>query len=125
VRVGRSPEWRLLGNAVSVPVAAWVASRLTKPGEPLQLDTRALESGARWPDAAFNIAGNRIAINASDKPIFRQQQSINEFRDASWFQLSERALDGFLRRAVEGNLRFPTGFIDAVRQAERRKPIAA
>jgi DNA (cytosine-5)-methyltransferase 1 len=124
-RLGRSPEWRLIGNAVSVPVAAWVASRLTKPAEPLQLDTRPLEPGARWPDAAFNVAGKRIAIDASDKPICRQTQSIDEFRDASWFQLSDRALDGFLRRAVEGNLRFPTGFIDAIRQAERRKPIAA
>jgi DNA (cytosine-5)-methyltransferase 1 len=124
-RLERSPEWRLLGNAVSVPVAAWVASRLTKPGEPLQLDTRALESGARWPDAAFNIAGDRVAINASDKPIFRPKQSIDDFRDASWFQLSNRAIDGFLRRAVEGNLRFPAGFIEAVRQAERRKPLAA
>ncbi len=125
VRLGRPPEWRLLGNAVSVPVAAWVASRLIKPGEPLQLDTHPLEPGARWPDAAFNIAGKRIAVNASDKPISRQTQSIDEFRDASWVQLSDRALDGFLRRAVEGSLRFPTGFIDAIRQAERRKPIAA
>jgi DNA (cytosine-5)-methyltransferase 1 len=124
-RFGRQPEWRLLGNAVSVPVAAWVASRLAKPGEPLQLDTRPLESGARWPDAAFNIAGERIAINASDKPLFLQTRSIEEFRDTSWFKLSDRALDGFLRRAIEGSLRFPAGFIDAIRQAERRKPIAA
>jgi DNA (cytosine-5)-methyltransferase 1 len=124
-RLGRPPGWRLLGNAVSVPVAAWVASRLTKPGAPLQLDTRPLEPGDRWPDAAFNIAGKRIAINASDKPISRQTQSIEEFRDTSWFKLSDRALDGFLRRAAEGGLRFPAGFIDAIRQAERRKPIAA
>jgi DNA (cytosine-5)-methyltransferase 1 len=124
-RIGRAPEWRLLGNAVSVPVAAWVASRLVKPGAVLQLDARPLEPGARWPDAAFNVAGKRIAINASDKPISRQVQSIDEFRDVSWLQLSDRALDGFLGRAVEGGLRFPAGFIDAVRQAERRKPIAA
>jgi DNA (cytosine-5)-methyltransferase 1 len=123
--IARHPEWRLLGNAVSVPVAAWVASRLAYPGSFLHLDTSVLESGTRWPEAAFNTGNGRMVVKASDKPIAHVTPSITEFRDDSWIQLSERALTGFIDRALDGGLRFPPGFINAVRQAQRRRAVAA
>jgi DNA (cytosine-5)-methyltransferase 1 len=64
-------------------------------------------------------------VKASDKPIALPMPSITLFRDESWSRLSERALNGFVNRAIEGGLRFPAGFIDAVRQAERQKLVAA
>jgi DNA (cytosine-5)-methyltransferase 1 len=121
----RKPEWRLLGNAVSVPVAQWVASRLFSEGTALDLETCALNAGDRWPSAAFNIGGGRVAIRASDKPVRLPKDSIAEFRDSNWTPLSDRALNGFLKRAVEGGLRFPFGFIDAIRLAIGQKDAAA
>jgi DNA (cytosine-5)-methyltransferase 1 len=117
----RRPEWRLLGNAVSVPVAAWVASRLAQPKEPLQLDTQKLEAGTRWPDAAYNDGNGRVSVKASDKPMAVAGQSIVTFRDESWLELSERALNGFIGRALEGGLHFPPGFLKAVQRAKQRK----
>jgi DNA (cytosine-5)-methyltransferase 1 len=121
----KNPRWRLLGNAVSVPVASWVASRIRSPAEPLALETFALQAGNRWPDAAYNIGNGRIGVKASDKPIARYAKSIVEFRDDSWLLLSDRALNGFLSRASEGGLRFPNGFLDTVRRADRKTAAAA
>jgi DNA (cytosine-5)-methyltransferase 1 len=120
----RNPQWRLLGNAVSVPVASWLASRLARPGIPLQLDRWKLESGHRWPDAAFNIGEGPIGAKASDKPIVCSTPSIESFYDSSWSRLSARALDGFLSRAMQGGLRFPEGFLDLISRAERKNVAA-
>lgn len=118
-------KWRLIGNAVSVPVAAWVASRIRVPGEIIDFNKRFLASGTKWPDAAWNLGDGRFAIEASDKPVNKPRASIAEYRDSTWTSLSGRALDGFLRRAEEGRLRFPTGFIDALKAAKSRLQRAA
>jgi DNA (cytosine-5)-methyltransferase 1 len=123
--VARRPEWKLLGNAVSVPVAAWLASRTRNPGSPLDLPTGKMQPDDRWPDAAFNVGSGRTRILASDKPVNQPCPSIGDFRDDNWSQLSERALTGFVNRAIEGGLRFPQGFIQALRRAQRRARVAA
>lgn len=110
----RDPRWRLLGNAVSVPVATWVASRIKEPGEVLSFDCQQLETGVPWPNAAFNIGKGRHVVQASSKPLSMRTKSIQCFRDETWTVLSDRALIGFLNRAHQGNLRFPEGFLDAL-----------
>jgi DNA (cytosine-5)-methyltransferase 1 len=112
----RDPRWRLLGNAVSVPAAAWVAARIKKPGLVLSLECLPLERNAAWPDAAFNVGEGRFVVKASSKPLTLTAPSIECYRDETWTALSDRALSGFLRRAHEGNLRFPTGFLDALQE---------
>lgn len=108
------PRWRLLGNAVSVPAATWVASRINGPGAVLALECRELETGSRWPDAAFNIGEGRYVVQAGSKPLVLRAPSIQHYRDDTWTTLSDRALTGFLRRADQGNLRFPKGFLEAL-----------
>jgi DNA (cytosine-5)-methyltransferase 1 len=110
----RDPRWRLLGNAVSVPAAAWVASRIKDPGDVLKLDCRRLELGSPWPNAAFNVGEGRHGVKIGSKPLAEPVLSIESYRDDSWTVLSDRALTGFLKRAHEGNLRFPEGFLDAL-----------
>jgi DNA (cytosine-5)-methyltransferase 1 len=61
-----------------------------------------------------------MAVEASDHPILKAKPSITDFRDANWTRLSDRALRGFIRRAVEGGLRMPEGFLDALRNASRK-----
>jgi len=110
-------SWRLIGNAVSVPVAAWVASRIRTPGSLLDLDRSPLPTGDKWPDAAWNVGEGRFSIKASGKPLQLSKPSIEDFRDSTWTRLSDRALDGFLKRANEGKLKFPAGFLEALRAA--------
>jgi DNA (cytosine-5)-methyltransferase 1 len=118
----RKAQWRMIGNAVSVPVASWVANRIKAPGLVLDFEESALKAGARWPNAAWNIGGGRRSVKATDKPLGIGNPSIAEFRDESWTRLSDRALDGFISRAESGGLRMPDGFLHALRSAKRREP---
>ena len=116
----RNPEWRLVGNAVSVPVARWVAERIRTPGEVTKFDETAIERGRRWPEAGWNVGDGRMGVSAGDKPVATKAPSIAQFRDSSWSRLSNRALDGFIGRAEGGGLRMPDHFLDALRSARRR-----
>lgn len=117
----RSPVWRLTGNAVSVPVSSWVAHRIAHPGAVRKnLALAEISKDRHWPDAAWNVDGTRVKVQASDKPIRRKLSSIEHFRDDGWRRLSDRALDGFLRRLTEGNLWTPAGFVQALKAAARR-----
>lgn len=113
-------RWRLVGNAVSVPVAAWVAKRLKSPGTILDVQTEPLVGNHKWPRAACSIGSERVAVDVGDRPIELPTPSISSFRERSWTRLSERALSGFTSRAEEGNLHMPDGFLDAIRDAPRK-----
>lgn len=124
-RVGKNPGWRMVGNAVSVPVARWVADRMRRPGPVLNFPERKIEPGDRWPNAAWNVGDGRVGVDAGDRPDPAEPRSISEFRDSSWSRLSDRAMNGFIARAEQGALRMPAGFLDALRKAERKVPKAA
>ena len=118
--VKKGARWSMVGNAVSVPVARWVAERIQNPGEVADFGKSSLASWRRWPDAAWNVEGKRIGINATDRPLSVPCPSIVDFRDPTWSRLSDRALDGFIGRAEAGRLRMPDGFLDALRDANRK-----
>lgn len=118
--VTKDPRWRLVGNAVSVPVARWVAQRIKMPGAILDFKPIQTRQRRLWADAGWNVGDGRVAVGAGDKPIRITRASISEFRDSTWRRLSDRALDGFVRRAEEGGLWTPDGFLDALRRAPRR-----
>ena len=121
----RNPEWRLVGNAVSIPVARWVAERVRKPGKVPEFDLTVIERGGRWPAAGWNVGEGRVGVSASNKPVATKPPSIVQFRNSSWSRLSDRALDGFIRRAEDGGLRMPDHFLDTLRKAKRRDARAA
>ncbi|WP_350064087.1 DNA cytosine methyltransferase [Roseitalea porphyridii] len=114
---GRSPRWRMLGNAMPVPIAEWVAKCLTtsQPASPSR------ESGDlrahKWPGAAFGRSGTKRAVSVSEYPVAAQATSIEAYLDDDWRHLSRRALDGFIRRAEASTLRFPDGFLNSLRRA--------
>ena len=115
--VRRSPRWRMVGNAVSVPAAKWLANRIRNPGRLLPLSVSEMESGSSWPKAAFGGKGKVFAVKASDWPVHDHAPSISELRDTSWKPLSFRALNGFISRAESGSLRFPAGFLEKLKEA--------
>ena len=116
-RMGRH-RWRLLGNAVSVPVAEWIGGRLTEPGSYDSHADEPIDPIGSWPDAAWNIDGRRetrrVAVGVTEHPVRRRRGRISAFATDRWPALSERALRGFTRRAREGKLKYPPGFLDAL-----------
>ena len=106
-------RWRLVGNAVSVPVARWIGYRLSNPAqyEPAEDKPRNSE---RWPNAAWNMGdGVRIAT-VSEFPVRLRRGRLSAYKTDTWPDLSDRALRGFITRAREGNLNYPAGFLDAL-----------
>lgn len=111
----RGARWKLVGNAVSVPAAAWIGRRLAHPRSPLALDTTPLTSHRQWPTAAWNISGCREGVLASEWPVRYRYASLQDFLKHSAAPLSAKATRGFLSRASEAKLRFPPGFLDSLR----------
>jgi len=130
--VKKGARWKLVGNAVSVPAAAWVGSRLARPGTVLDFSTSPLGASKRWPTAAWNVGDGRTAVCASEWPKRRRYSSLESFLKYAPMPLSAKATAGFLKRTVTAKLRFPPGFIEALRlhlqrmsgDKEVRAPIA-
>ena len=107
-------RWKLIGNAVSIPVAEWIANKLLHHASGGFDALAAPITEERWPAAAFNVGQGRHSVSASSAPNTPPKTSIASFRCGSpWNDLSPRATRGFLKRAREGNLRFPEGFLEA------------
>lgn len=114
-------RWRLVGNAVSVPVAKWIGNRLNDPVTYDAQDDVHMDSCDRWPTAAWNVGGRRMAATTSEFPVRKRRGRLSAFDTGTWPDLSERALRGFISRARSGRLSYPTGFVDALDQALRQK----
>ncbi len=116
-KVGRdSLRWKLVGNAVSVPVARKVlraiVSELFNDRSGLGVATEMELKASKWPNAAFGLNGRRFAMPNGWFPGMRRHVPIHDFLADDLRPLSEKASVGFLRRASKGRLRFPDGFLD-------------
>ncbi|MEO7190254.1 MAG: DNA (cytosine-5-)-methyltransferase [Vicinamibacterales bacterium] len=108
-------RWKLVGNAVSVPVAEWVGSRLATPGSFDSSRTGALLGrGVSWPKAAFGAKGDVFPIDVTLWPVRLKTKHLSEFFAFGLVPLSARAALGFHGRASKARLRFQEGFLDAV-----------
>ena len=109
-------RWSLVGNAVSVPVAAWLGKRLKTPGlyDP-ERDRSWPDKQRSFPRAARYDGKARHAVEINDFPIYKKRKHLHEFLNHPGCPLSVRATAGFLSRAEASSLRFLPGFLDAVR----------
>lgn len=111
IRVGH--RWKMVGNAVSVPVANWVARSLADPKD----DGGKVESeswqGGVWPAAAYSTKGGIRKAIVSEAPLRVPRRRLQAFLKYPTNPLSERATAGFLSRARQGSLRFAPGFLTA------------
>ena len=112
--VKKGARWKLVGNAVAVPMARWVGERLKSPRPYDGTADRKLGAGDPWPDAAWGRAGKAFAAPLSRWPVTVPYQHLAEFLRYPPVPLSERATAGFLRRARGSRLRFADGFLEAV-----------
>ncbi|MBL8115359.1 MAG: DNA (cytosine-5-)-methyltransferase [Acidobacteria bacterium] len=125
--VSKRGRWQLVGNAVTVDVAAWIGEKLALPGVYDDEDDVPLPKGRPWPRAAWGSREGRFAASVSAFPERRPRTPLAEFLRFPKEPLSARATAGFLSRARTGSLRFPPGFLDKVeRHLERmREELAA
>jgi len=108
-------RWKLVGNALSVPVAAWVGRRLSDPSGEFE-SGRKLTKSSSWPYAAWGHQGQSHAVDVSTFPVHEPRPSLESFLRYPRTPLSHRAALGFLNRALVSGLRFEPGFLDDVRR---------
>jgi DNA (cytosine-5)-methyltransferase 1 len=112
-------RWRLVGNAVCVPVAEWLGRRLIEP-QPYDA-TADMPLGSGWPAAAWGMNGVRHASAANETPIWLDRPHLVDFLSYPTKPLSPRAAQGFLSRARKGSLRFEEGFLATVEAHSERE----
>lgn len=111
----RTNRWKLVGNAVSVPVARWIGERILTSDTYSGGREASLAPSDRWPRAAWGRAGERHAVGVSMWPVAYPRPHLHEFLEYNPTLLSARATAGFLDRASRGSLRIPGDLICDVR----------
>ncbi len=109
-----SARWRLVGNAITVDIATWIAKKIIAPGVYNDLNDKALKNTDKWPSAAWGSKGIRYASNVSMYPAERDEISLEDFLRYSCKPLSYKAAKGFEQRLVSGKVRCPQFFKDAI-----------
>lgn len=115
LRGGARARWRLVGNAVSVPAAAWLGKLLHAERLERRPPEIPLVDGRSWPNAAYGGRGHRFKVDVSEWPGKRLCSSLSTFLSPDAPQLSLRAAKGFLSRLERSGLRVPVEFIEDLR----------
>lgn len=108
----RDHRWRLVGNAINVRVAQWLAGCLKSEGGGSYAQAGAAFSEHRWPDAAWGSQGRRWAASCSAWPVAASRCGLADFLSSEGRDLSVRAATGFYNRAREGGLAMSPRFLD-------------
>lgn len=119
-------RWKLVGNAVSVPVADWLGDVLSSMPGDLPDAKVPLSASGRWPRAAFGEDGKRFAVRASAFPVVHKSAALQDFLKYEPKPLSLKATQGFTRRLTNGSLRYPEAFLTALNahiEAQNGQPI--
>jgi DNA (cytosine-5)-methyltransferase 1 len=123
----KGARWKLVGNAVTVGVAAWLGRRLADPGEYDEAEAEPLNDGDRWPTAAWGHDRRRWRSYVSTWPEVGPYTHLRDALDENnVVPLSYRAAAGFFERTQRAKLRFDQEFILAVkRHVETVTPTAS
>jgi DNA (cytosine-5)-methyltransferase 1 len=110
---GDGKRWRLVGNAVSVPMAAWIGRNLKTTSThkvPIVGTVEPLSSTVPWPDAAFGSKGTRMRVDVSHWPVREPYSHLAGFLRYPLKSLSEKATAGFLSRLEQSGLNYDSAF---------------
>jgi len=113
-------RWKLVGNAVSVPVSEWVGTRLREPGIYDKLRQQRLSKSEKWPLSGYGRDGERFRVDISEFPKGEHFTPLREFLKYGLDPLSLRAAQGFLGRFQASTLRKDPMFIAALQDLVRQ-----
>ena len=111
-----SSRWRLVGNAITVNIASWIAHKMLAPEEYDGNGDKELKKNDKWPGAAWGINGKRYASNVTLYPVERTESSLLEFLQYPCKPLSYKAAKGFEQRLVTGTVKSPQFFKNAIHE---------
>ncbi|MBI2186566.1 MAG: DNA (cytosine-5-)-methyltransferase [Acidobacteria bacterium] len=112
--VKRGHRWKLVGNAVSVPVSEWIGRRLARPDGEAPTSTL-LKRGVSWPRAAWGHKEKVYGVDVSTWPVRERRIPLRQFLRFPRTLLSHRAAAGFFARANDSCLHFEENFLNDVR----------
>ena len=121
-RVG--DRWKLIGNAVSVPMAKWVGTRLRKPGYYDPYLDSLIAPNSKWPTAAWGENGARYQVDISEWPKCYTYTPLVDFLKFPTSALSLKATSGFYSRLGRSSLRRPVAFDTALETHVERMSVA-
>ena len=113
--VRKGHRWKLVGNAVSVPVAKWIGERILTPSGAIP-PAKPIRPGMAWPRAAWGHSGVVNSVHVSTWPTGITTPPLRDFLKYERKVLSHRAAAGFLSRAIVSRLNFEDGFLEDVRR---------
>jgi DNA (cytosine-5)-methyltransferase 1 len=109
VRAG--DRWKMLGNAVSVPLSSWIAQELSREptGEP-ELPGLVFNGGP-LPTSAKGESGRWEKVLCSTHVNVSEHVPIGKFLQDPLKDLSPRAIAGYVNRVERGDKKLPSNFI--------------
>jgi len=118
-------RWKLVGNAVSVPVGEWLGAALADQHTTMDRDLLLpFDENRAWPNAAMVRDGRRYKVEATTHVNVSVHTPIGEFLLDPLKPLSTKALLGYLSRARSGEKTFPADFLEML-QAQASSQIVA
>ncbi|MBL8808534.1 MAG: DNA (cytosine-5-)-methyltransferase [Planctomycetaceae bacterium] len=103
-------RWKLIGNAVSVPVARWIGRNLHKTKPYDESHDEPMEVNTKWSNAGWCVDGKTYHSFVSEWPKRCSYRSLASFLKYPLMPLSEKATAGFYYRIQKSSLRRPNGF---------------
>ena len=116
-----SGRWKLVGNAVTVDVAAWIAGKIKNPESYDSSMDKELIGNHKWPNAAWGGNGKRFVSSATPFPVEREEESLIEYLNYPCKALSYKAAKGFENRLNAGTVRCPDFFREAIHKYVEQK----
>jgi DNA (cytosine-5)-methyltransferase 1 len=105
-------RWKLVGNAVSVPVAKWIGQRFLDKSASIEFGARSFDQNKKWPVAAFGGPGQRpLGADLTLWPVKKQQPPLEKFLVDEPKLLSHKATVGFISRLRSSSLKYPPRFL--------------
>lgn len=119
---GSTARWRLVGNAVSVPAAKWVGSRILEQRSWKSVSGGIqLRPGQRWPKSAYGAFGRCFIVDDNEWPGQEPLGSLDDYLSDDLPRLSVRAAAGFLGRLNRSTLKSPSRFRNDLKEFIRNK----
>lgn len=118
-------RWKLVGNAVCVPMASWIGKRLGEDVVAYSGKDKEFPDHGRWPRSAW---GDKDCIHDAaigEFPELAPQIPLEAFLQFKPLPLSLRAIRGFRSRLISSRLRYPVEFLEALNHASWQRPEAS